>query len=51
MRVVADPRARGNLISNLLENGLHHSGELFRAEPALRELARRAQLTIEPSFG
>jgi hypothetical protein len=26
-------------------------GELFRGEPALRELAADAGLTIEPSFG
>jgi hypothetical protein len=26
-------------------------GELFRGEPALRELAAEAALTIEPSFG
>lgn len=32
-------------------SGMRAPGELFRAEPALRDLARRAQLTVEPSFG
>lgn len=31
--------------------GMRAPGELVRAEPALRALAREAQLTIEPSFG
>jgi len=31
--------------------GMRAPGELFRAEPALRELANAAGLTIEPSFG
>ena len=31
--------------------GMRAPGELFRAEPALRELATIAGLTIEPSFG
>jgi len=31
--------------------GMRAPAELFRAEPALRELARIAGLTIEPSFG
>ncbi|HEU0037444.1 MAG TPA: hypothetical protein VFQ53_42830 [Kofleriaceae bacterium] len=31
--------------------GMRAPGELFRCEPALRELARAADLTIEPSFG
>jgi hypothetical protein len=30
--------------------GMRAPGELFRAEPALREIARAAGLTIEPSF-
>ena len=32
-------------------SGMRAPGELFRAEPALRELARAAELVIEPSFG
>jgi hypothetical protein len=31
--------------------GMRAPGELFRAAPALRELAAAAGLTIEPSFG
>lgn len=31
--------------------GMRAPGELFRAQPALRELAQLADLTIEPSFG
>jgi Saccharopine dehydrogenase NADP binding domain len=31
--------------------GMRAPGELFRGEPALRELAAEAGLTIEPSFG
>ncbi len=31
--------------------GMRAPGELFRAEPALRAIARAADLTIEPSFG
>ncbi|MDB4964138.1 MAG: saccharopine dehydrogenase [Myxococcales bacterium] len=31
--------------------GMRAPGELFRAEPALREISRLAGLTIEPSFG
>jgi hypothetical protein len=31
--------------------GMLAPGELFRGEPALREIARAADLTIEPSFG
>jgi len=31
--------------------GMVAPGELFRPEPALRELAARADLAIEPSFG
>jgi len=31
--------------------GMRAPGELFRAEPALRAIARAAELTIEPSFG
>ncbi len=31
--------------------GMRAPGELFRGAPALRELARAADLTIEPSFG
>jgi hypothetical protein len=31
--------------------GIRAPGELFRPEPALRELARVARLAIEPSFG
>ncbi|HEY0991616.1 MAG TPA: hypothetical protein VGD80_31405, partial [Kofleriaceae bacterium] len=31
--------------------GMRAPGELVRAEPALRAIARTADLTIEPSFG
>jgi hypothetical protein len=49
--VIAAWTARQLVARTAGATGMRAPGELFRAEPALRELARLAGLTIEPSFG